>query len=61
MWEDITKCGMYKVQWIGNNDEVTKEYEEYLTIPRYRRLYLEMQTAYLKGDNVKCLKVIPIN
>ena len=53
-------CGWYKIQWLNENNKVTKEKEEYLTAQTYHQEVMEMQTAFLHGFDVVKMNVKPI-
>lgn len=53
-------CGWYQVKWYDNSDNIVKNEKMYLTSPLYRREILNMQTAYLRGENVVRMVVTPI-
>jgi hypothetical protein len=58
---DLFACGWYRIDWINLSDEVALSEEAYLTDRLYRSKVIEMQTAFLRGQNVKGLRVTPIN
>jgi len=53
-------CGWYQVKWYDNADNIVKDEKMYLTSPLYRREVLNMQTAYLRGENVVRMVATPI-
>ena len=59
MNNELFACGYYIVEWFNSNNEVVKSERKYLTSQLYRREYMDMQTAYLRGQDLAGLRIKP--
>ena len=58
--EERFVCGYYSVRWYSESNEIVKDTIMYLTMVLYRREIMNMQTAFLQGQNVVRMVVMPI-